>query len=188
MNSITDNNNIDKENEEILENLEITYNMWKKCFDNHLIIEDEKNKNITFDNLNKRHSIIFSNCNNINITIKNKINHVIIQNCKNIIIILNNILISGLDIIHSDEIKLKIDENINNLNYSFSNNLINIINQTCLEHLNMLSACSSNIFYYILRNNNLSPAKEASISIFHNYTFMNISEENNDFIINYLYI
>jgi hypothetical protein len=52
----------------------------------------------------------------------------------------------------------------------------------------MLSACSSNIFYYILKNNNLSQAKEASLSLFHTYTFMNISERDNDFVINYLYI
>lgn len=183
--NLLQDNELDKE---ILEELEITYNSWKQCFDNHLIIQNENDKNIVFNNLNKRHSIIFSNCNNSHINIKNKINHVILENCKNIILILDNVLISGLDIIHCDDIKLKIDENINILNYSFSNNLINIINETCLQHLNMLSACSSNIFYYILKNNNLSPAKEASLSLFHTYTFMNISEQDNDFVINYLYI
>jgi hypothetical protein len=89
--NLLQDNELDKE---ILEELEITYNSWKQCFDNHLIIQNENDKNIVFNNLNKRNSIIFSNCNNSHINIKNKINHVILENCKNIILILNNVLIS----------------------------------------------------------------------------------------------
>lgn len=98
------------------------FTSWKKCKDNHIYLDKINNKYIKYDkNLilepnklfysfieTKKKTLYIDSCNNLTINIKEKLNHIVIVNSSNINIVIFNGLISGIDILHSDNIKLKI--------------------------------------------------------------------------------
>jgi len=102
------------------------FNSWSKCYNNHIFIENENNKIIMINNKDDIHKTYYiENSSNITCIINTKINHLIINKCDNIIIFINSILISGLDIFHSNTISINNNNNNNNNNNSISNFSIN---------------------------------------------------------------
>jgi len=105
--------------QEIASNIFIS---WKKCKDNHIYLDKINNTYIKYDkNLilepnkllysfieAKKKTLYIDSCDNLTINIKEKINHIVIINSSNINIIITKGLISGIDILHCKNIKLKI--------------------------------------------------------------------------------
>lgn len=98
------------------------FKSWKTCFNNQIIITDIKNKNKrtnikiynnilidgieTFKDISTRSTILFSNCDNLNIIVLNKINHIVIENSNNINLKSTAGIIGGIDALHSKNINL----------------------------------------------------------------------------------
>lgn len=81
----------------------------KKCGDktqkNLIDYSNILNQDITI-NLEKNNSIFLNNIKNSKIFINSKINHIICRNCANCEIYIEEILISGIDILYSEKIKI----------------------------------------------------------------------------------
>lgn len=99
-------------------------------FENNIYLKNISNYDFNFKKLlSHSNTILISNCDNINISIKSKINKIIIQKCSNINIKVSN-MISGIEIVKSKDINIKIykNKNINCLQLYKSNIKINKIN------------------------------------------------------------
>jgi hypothetical protein len=116
------------------ENIINIYNSYMTVKNNHIYIENDHHdfiaigRGIMMNNQKKNNivdatkTIFLSNCSDIKIILGKKINHVIIEKCNNIAIRIMRGLISGIDIINSNNINLVIDDNnIYNLNCGKSN-------------------------------------------------------------------
>lgn len=110
--------NLDKSDDDMFINI---FKSWKTCLDNHITITDIKydnkvnvsiNDNIyindieTYKNISKTSSIFISNCNNLDIFLSKKINHIIIENCINVNLEVASGIISGIDVLHSENINI----------------------------------------------------------------------------------
>jgi hypothetical protein len=96
------------------------YKSWKTCKDNQIILSDLKSCNIRIDadlyvdntvrytNISKKSSILFSNCQNININVMNKVNHILIEKSKNINLKTVAGIIGGIDVLHSQNVNMVI--------------------------------------------------------------------------------
>lgn len=96
------------------------YKSWRTCFNSQIIITDIQNKNKrsyikisssvyidgikTFDNISRRSTLFFSNCENLNIILLGKVNHVIIENSRNITLKSTCGIIGGIDVLHSNNL------------------------------------------------------------------------------------
>lgn len=89
-------------------------------FHNSIILEYQTNKTLDFHkNLSKNNSIIIINCNNLNIYLESTINKIIIRKCSNIKIYSYK-LISGLDILWSNQIIINSQFNLNSVSLTRS--------------------------------------------------------------------
>ena len=176
---------IDDFPQEILLNV---FQSWKKCKDNHVYIDNIshatmdigltleitdknkiKNNSIIGDgdinNINK-HTIYIDNCKNVTIKLLNKFNHVMCINCKNINITINEGLISGIDILNSDNITCTIDHNkIYNLSCGSSDTCFIKFNEIIAIGTIMSIANSYNIGFQI-NNNCLTKTYLSQMSYF----------------------
>jgi hypothetical protein len=94
------------------------FKSWKTCFDRHVSVNAVKGQDIhvrdeiyidgrkSFDNISSSSTIFFSNCENINILLSRKVNHIIIDNCCNVNLKVTSGIISGIDVLHSQNINL----------------------------------------------------------------------------------
>lgn len=100
-----ENIDIDNDLKTILINYVASYNT---CKNNIEYIENlEKEKMIICETPKKtihKKSIFISRCKNCIFTLNNKINHITLEKCNNIILIVNDGLISGIDILHSHNV------------------------------------------------------------------------------------
>jgi hypothetical protein len=94
---------------------------------NHVLLDNITNNTLNFLNfLNKEDTIIWKNCENLNIIVNSKINKFIFENCKNIKVTLKNAII-GVELTKCSNIELKIKNKCYVELYK-SNILINDIN------------------------------------------------------------
>lgn len=158
---------------------------WKKCKDNHIFLDKINNKYIKYDkNLIlepntllysfgeiKQKTLYIDSCDNLTLNIKEKINHIVIINSSNINIIISKGLISGIDILHSSNIKLKIknikiflSEFIDCKNcmyiYDINNNMNDMNGMKIITH-----DCYNFIFIKLLDNTNIEKI-ETNTSLF----------------------
>ena len=115
-------------NDNIKESIINFYTSYLSVKNNHIFIEDKHhdiiaighriiiNNKIKNNLIDSTKTIFLSNCSNIKIILGKKINHLIIERCKNVKVIIMKGLISGLDIIHSSDVNIIINnDNIYNL-------------------------------------------------------------------------
>ena len=74
-------------------------------------------------------TIYIENCNFLDINLLNKFNHLILINCQNIILHINHTLISGMTILHSKNITIRVDNRINFSEIFDSDNCVFIYNK-----------------------------------------------------------
>ena len=80
---------------------------WTKCYNNHIFIENKLDGVILIDNDNhKAKSYYIEKTSNTIIYVNTKINHLVLNKCNDVILIINEEFISGLDIFHSNNIKI----------------------------------------------------------------------------------
>ncbi len=111
---------------DILENV---FNSWLTCKNNHTYIENISNRKIILDDESLKKTIYIENCNFLDINLINKFNHLVLINCQNIILHIKHTLISGMTILHSKNITIKVDNTINFSEVSNSDNCIFIYNK-----------------------------------------------------------
>ena len=109
------------------------FNSWQKCYNKHIFIDNENDKIIIIDNNNKNDNIhktyYIEQSSNITCILNSKLNHLIINKCENISIIINSILISGMDVFHSNNILINNNcHNTSNFSLNFGQNYIFNIN------------------------------------------------------------
>jgi hypothetical protein len=114
MSELEDFDYLDDDTKTILTNV---FNSWLRCKNKHLFIENVNNSIIKIgrvleingkkyekEHIPKNATIFISNCNNSNIKITDKFNHLIILKCDNTNVYISHGLISGIDIIRSNNI------------------------------------------------------------------------------------
>ena len=167
-----------------IEDIKIATNIfisWKKCKDNHIFLDKISNQYIKYDknlilepnkllysfNETKKKTLYVDSCDNLTINIKEKINHIVIINSSNINIIISKGLISGIDILHSSNIKLKI-KNKNILSdffecedcmyiYDLNNNI---------NEMKVITNCCYNFIFIKLLNNIIYEKIETNKSLY----------------------
>jgi len=118
-----ENIDIDDDLKTLLINYVTSYNT---CKNNIEYIEDlEKEKMIICETPKK--SIFISKCKNCIFTLNNKINHITLEKCNNIILIVNDGLMSGIDILHSHNVTCLIQKPIYFLGCGASSNITLIL-------------------------------------------------------------
>jgi hypothetical protein len=126
---------------------------WTKCYNNHIFLENKDNESIVIhDNLLNNNLIkktyYIDNTDNALIYVNTKINHLIMHRCNNITLIINSVLISGLDIFHSNNISI-----INNIpckaeySFCFGENCVFTFNTTDIE----IRLCMQAVYNLIIK-------------------------------------
>ena len=158
--------NLDDNSKETILNV---FNSWSSCRNNHQIIENINDSTIIFDNnysineillkydndihINKR-TLYIDKCNNLEILVNDKFNHIILINSSNINITILGGLISGIDLIHCDNIRLTVKFNkINNINYGYSRDCKLIIDKNTGLDIYVSASYSVNILFMLIYNN-----------------------------------
>jgi hypothetical protein len=154
-------------NQEIKNTLINIYDSQIKVKNNHIYIENDSDDfiavgksiimqhKISHQNIDQTKTLFLSKCNNIRITIGKKINHIIIENCKNITLKLLNGLISGIDILHSLNVNIIVENSsIHYLSYGSSTDCSCKIQKNIAYKLLISTILCYNIILYI--NDNMS--------------------------------
>ena len=116
-------------------------------------------------------TLFIENCNNCEIIITEKFNHLILLNCNNIKLFINSGMISGIDIIHSEYINIKVQfnkiytANFQNCRYcsiSFGtgsliqeyddNYLLSGTEDNSFENTKIITYCCYDINFYLINN------------------------------------
>ena len=140
------------------------YKSWKKCKNNNIVISkiDRKtnfridnniiaNSKVLHGNVNIKSSVHFLNCSNFTIFIDNKINHIYIENCKNFTIKSVSGLISGIDILNSNNIKLMMTTyDIYNLNIRNTVNCNVYIDDSIVDKLFIYTMKCDNLEFIVV--------------------------------------
>jgi hypothetical protein len=184
--------------ENILQNI---FDSWTKCKANHTYVENISNANVILSNMiiinninnnydnvveNIKRTIYFDKCNNLEINIDEKFNHILLVNCHNINIKIKKDLISGLDILNSKNINIKLENKINYTEISNSNdcNYIYNINDTNLTdnvYINTNLCYNINfVINYICFNSNLGYFLDNKYFIINNNFIKCVDKYNNE--------
>ncbi len=134
---------------DIIENV---FNSWQTCKNNHTYIENISNRKIILDDESLKKTIYIENCNFLDINLINKFNHLILINCQNIILHIKHTLISGMTILHSKNITIKVDNTINFSEVSNSDNCIFIYNKLSSDNTYINTNFCYNINFIISDN------------------------------------
>jgi hypothetical protein len=140
------------------------FKSWKKCKNNNIVISkiDKKtnvridnniiaNSKVLHENVNIKSSIHFIGCKNFTIFIDNKINHIYIEKCSNFTIKSVSGLISGIDIINSNNVKLMMTTyDIYNLNIRNSSNCNVYVDDSIVDKLFIYSMKCDNLEFIVV--------------------------------------
>ena len=154
------------EQQNILNNIFIS---WKVCKENHTFIDNISNSilnfgeiyeinsiSIEYDNnidVQKR-TIYIDNCKNSIVTLYKKFNHLILLNSENIDININEGLISGIDIIHSNNININIKNNkINLTSFGYSDFCTVVLDDLTSKNIYINTNYCHNINFNIITEN-----------------------------------
>lgn len=165
---------------------------WKKCNDNHIYIENvcdstiKIGKDITINNepvksskkLDKKISVFIVNCKNSRIKITNTFNHIVMSKCSNTFIDISHGLISGIDIIHSNNISCHIKfSSIYYLACCYSSSC-NLIMDECFISDTLSTTSDSYKIKFILHQNKNTKEYITNMSLFSDLTYFVINKNN----------
>ena len=186
---------IDDDTKAILTNV---FNSWLRCKNKHLFIENVNDSTIKIgrvleingrkyekENIPKNATIFISNCNNNNIKITDKFNHLIILKCKDTNVYISHGLISGIDIIRSNNITCDVKfSNIYYLACCYSDTFTLHIDENIAN--NMMLA-TSNSYKVIFKLNKGFETKEyvTNMSLFSELTYYSINKNRSNVMIIY---
>lgn len=118
------------------------YNSWNICKNNHQYIENIENANLTFNSNQEtdlyKKTLYIENCTNLNIEVYNKFNNIILVNSSYININILGGLITGLNIIHCNNVNLIIKLiKIPNINFEYAHDCNITLENIDIAHDNL---------------------------------------------------
>lgn len=149
--------------------LENVFDSWIRCKGNHLFIENVENSVIKVgrileingiihnsNTLSKNTTIFLNECHNSIIKITEKFNHIVILKCNNANIYISHGLVSGIDVLHSNNITCNVKfSNIYYLACNYSDTFVLQIDENIANDMLLTTSNSYKVIFKLHNGNTL---------------------------------
>lgn len=176
--------NVDDNTEDFFDTF---FKSWKLCKNHHIYIENISNQTIKIPCL-MHHTLFIENCHNLIIDTCTKFNHVVVLNCENINANIPHGLISGIDIIRSKNIFVKVsNSSIYNLTCISSDTVTITFDDVCQDKMLITTTGSYKTTFNICdKSGKIIKNFTTNMSYFPILTIYQLESFNNSTVLNYV--